>query len=154
MAALGGVPLPRATRACADYDRYEGHRKSQGFETKLRETTDAKIDQLLADTGRSLVAVELNYLSDATETLIDCRRLLTNTYPFAFYMEKGVEKALLEELQQRLEGVTERLSGALEQEDPDRDAIVNFAADARLRKRHMLEGLEEARHPPTPAGVC
>ena len=45
-----------------------------------------------------MLHVEVEYLREATETLIGCRRTLKNTYPYAFYLPKGLEKLLKAEL--------------------------------------------------------
>ena len=42
---------------------------------------------------------QVEYLREATEALISCRRVLKNTYPYAFFLEKGLEKNLFENLQ-------------------------------------------------------
>ena len=61
----------------------------------------------------------MSHLGDATEALIECRRVLKSTYPFAFYLKPGPEKVLFENLQGRLEGQCELLSGALERSNVD-----------------------------------
>ena len=58
--------------------------------------------------------------------------------------------------QARLESVTEALSALLESEEPEKQKILNTAADARLRLKHMREGLEDGltrveAPPPPPA---
>ena len=55
--------------------------------------------------------------------------------------------------QARIESVTEALSALLESGEPDKLKILNTAADARLRLKHMREGLEEGLtivQPPAP----
>ena len=54
-----------------------------------------------------------------------------------------MQKAIFEHLQARLESVTEALAGLLEAEgDPDKLKIIDTAADAKVRLRHMTELLE------------
>ena len=88
---------------------------------------------------------------------VGCRRVLKHTYPRAFQMVRGPEKELFEDLQARLEAQTERLSAALEAPKAEsstpleRDAsfgehrveLVRLASDARLRLRHLREGIED-----------
>ena len=133
------------------FDRWNGHRLSQQFETKLREDAMAKMDELVADNSATHLLSEVQHLADATETLIECRRVLKSTYPFAFYLDKGSEKDLFENLQARLEGQTELLSAALEAKEamqPDtftehRQKLVLLSSDARLRLQHLRSGVEE-----------
>ena len=80
-------------------------------------------------------------------------------------MVRGPEKELFEDLQARLEAQTERLSAALEAPKAEsstpleRDAsfgehrveLVRLASDARLRLRHLREGIEDGLPHPPPA---
>ena len=87
----------------------------------------------------------------AVETLIACRRLLKNTYPFAYFAKVSNIKQIFEDLQGRLESVTEHLSGLLEAKgegSPDKPGIINTAADARVRLRNMREMLEASPSEP------
>jgi hypothetical protein len=77
-------PLPEASGVQTDleyymhyFDRWTGHRKSQELEEKLRCDAEKKMEEM---TGRFGMRVEVEYLRDAVETLILCRRLLKNTY--------------------------------------------------------------------------
>jgi len=60
----------------------------------------------------NIKAIEL--ISEATENLIECRRVLKYTYVKAFFMKSGHEKQLFEFLQADLEIATEALSKLLE----------------------------------------
>jgi len=125
------------------FDRYDGHRKSQELETKLRGAALEKMEALVTSAQGSMQHMEVDYLREATETLICCRRILKNTYPYAFYLAKGAEKNLFENLQARLESVTEALSALLEADEPKKSDILNTSAHARTRLSHLREGLEE-----------
>lgn len=151
---------PKAASAKAElerylhyYERYAAHAHSQELEAKLRGQAEEKVQQLTnGDEGggapgtssSALTVLELQYISDAAEALIECRRALKNTYPVAYFMEAGPEKNLLEFLQANLETVTEELSRMLEAEGmPGRVALVSKAVDARQRLKHLSEGVED-----------
>ena len=55
-------------------------------------------------------------IDDATENLIECRRVLKYTYVKAFYIKNETEKNLFEYLQGDLETAVESLSHLLEAE--------------------------------------
>lgn len=90
------------------------------------------------------VVPRVRYLILGAETLIRCRRLLKNTYPYAFFLKRGTNpKAIFEDLQGRLEGVTESLAMLLEAVgEPQKQRMIATTADARTRLKHMKELLE------------
>ena len=125
------------------FDRYDGHRKSEQYETALRDKVAARMEALVDAPASMHIRVDVEYLCAGAEALIACRRLLKNTYPFAYYLPKRNSKELFEHLQAQLEGVTETLAGLLEKEgEPDKACIVDTTADATLRLKHMKELLE------------
>jgi len=146
------------------YERYANHAQSQQLEGKLRQQAADKVAQLVEGTdaegkalpegegggagASGLTVLELQYIGDAAEALISCRRVLKNTYPVAYFMAAGPEKNLLEFLQANLETVTEELSGMLEADGvPERVAVLSKAADARQRLQHLAEGVEDGFRP-------
>ena len=110
------------------YDRWHGHCESQKLEGPLRQRAREQMDALMhcAEAPRALS--EVQHLGEAVEALVDCRppsarpaprhphsasapaspdlrarvgcrRVLKHTYPRAFYMARGAEKELFEDLQ-------------------------------------------------------
>ena len=142
------APPPPEAQSELDYfmhyfERYDGHRKSEQLETALRGRVTARMDELVSDPSTMQIRVDVEYLCTGAEALIACRQLLKMTYPFAFYMPKRNTKALFEDLQARLEQVTEQLAGLLEAEgEPDKLKIIDTTADAKVRLSHMRELLE------------
>eukprot|EP01112_Ceratiomyxa_fruticulosa_P023049 TRINITY_DN8658_c0_g2_i2.p1 TRINITY_DN8658_c0_g2~~TRINITY_DN8658_c0_g2_i2.p1 ORF type:complete len:571 (+),score=108.81 TRINITY_DN8658_c0_g2_i2:228-1940(+) len=94
------------------FHRYTVHEESKKFEGKLWESVNAKM-RAIQDTDPSRL-VDVQYVFDATEQLIECRRTLKYTYVFGFYLEEGPEKQLFNFLQSDLEATTESLSHLLE----------------------------------------
>ena len=108
------------------------------------------MDALMKDSSKQRLRVEVEYLHDAVEALIACRRLLKNTYPFAFYMARSNQKELFEALQGRLESCTEALAGLVESEgEPDKAAVINMGADAKKQLTNVRELLESKGEPET-----
>ena len=144
------------------FDRWHGHCESSKLEGPLRQSARDQMEILMRDHEAPRALSEVQHLGEAAEALIDCRRVLKHTYPRAFQMARGAEKDLFEDLQARLEAQTERLSAALEAPKPDsatskaegactkddafsahRLQLVRLASDARLRLRHLREGIED-----------
>jgi ariadne-1 len=57
---------------------------------------------------------ELNFLSEALEEVIKCRKVLKWTYVFGYYIENGKEKNLFEFLQEKLEENCDKLHELIE----------------------------------------
>lgn len=125
------------------FHRYDTHEQSKKFEQTLRQSAVVKMVSIQnTDSNRW---IDVQYIDQATEQLIECRRTLKYTYVFAFYMINGPEKNLFEYLQAELEKTTEQLSGFLEAptgtHTPRQIKDVTGLAGKRLQ--HLREGVEE-----------
>lgn len=124
------------------YHRYITHENSKKLESELR---DKSLNQMMAmNLNFELSSRNVRIVEEATENLIECRRILKYTYVAAFYMSQGPNLRLFEYLQGELERSTEELSHLLEAEAAelildDIRAKSNIAA-TRLIK--MLEGVD------------
>ena len=140
------------------YERYEVHLNSQRLEDGLRQAARDHMRQIIdaatsdgagSSSGASnlpLTEADVEYVADATEALIECRRTLKCTYPFAYFMDQAsAERPLFEYLQGDLDRTTERLSKELEAAaaGADRLVMVNLAGEARTRLRHLREGVAD-----------
>lgn len=125
------------------YHRYANHDRSKRFESQLRLKADEKMHEL-QQINKFSSWIDVEYISQAVEQLIECRRTLKYTYVFAFYMKQGKEKELFEYLQEDLEKVTEKLSEILEAPTDkfDRDEIIRTTRSAERRLSNLLEGVE------------
>jgi len=97
------------------YSRWENHKKSIEIAEKLKLETQTKISRL-----RAVDAVgssdNLHYLIDAVDTIIQSRRLLQWSYPWAYEMdEKSSVRIQLKQHQDLLEEFTEELTSLTEQ---------------------------------------
>jgi len=74
------------------YTRYNTHRQSQKFETKLREEAEMKIQQFLKNSNN---VNDMDIISIATEILIECRRSLKYTYIFGYFLSGEKAKKII-----------------------------------------------------------
>ncbi|KYQ88963.1 ubiquitin-protein ligase (E3) [Tieghemostelium lacteum] len=124
------------------FHRFNIHEQSKKFETKLRASTLETIMSIQNKKDKRWIDVK--FLIQSTEILIQCRRTLKYTYVFGFYLPDGAEKNLFEYLQNDLEKTTEHLSGLLEKaEDKNIFDIKEVTNLASTKLRHLLEGVEE-----------
>ena len=124
------------------YHRYINHENSKKLESELR---DKSLSQMMSmNLNPELSSRNVKIVDEATENLIECRRVLKYTYVAAFHMKKGPNLRLFEYLQGELERSTEELSHLLEAEAAeiilDQIRAKSNAAATRLIK--MLEGID------------
>jgi len=88
---------------------------------------------------------EVTFLEAATETLLECRRVLKFTYVHGYYLEDCSEKRLFEHLQEQLERSTEHLQELTEAplEKVDRGDVQNFTLVTRQFLNNLLKGMED-----------
>jgi len=124
------------------YHRFNIHQQSKKLETKLRA---AAIEKMITLQEKDERWIDVKYIDEATEQLIECRRTLKHTYVFAFYLNPGAMKNLFEYLQEDLENATERLSGMLETtfDQKDRRTLVDMTNLARRLLQNLLQGVED-----------
>jgi len=86
-----------------------------------------------------------DFMMEAVDLLIECRRILKYTYAYGFYLEEGPAKNFFEYLQANAEGITERLTEAL-----NVPATTLNAEDLKNRIRvtkkyisNLVKGIEE-----------
>lgn len=127
------------------YSRYSNHEASGRFAVKQRKETEEKMKDLAAGFGDGLGWDDVSFLETATETLIECRRVLKYTYVVGYYMDDGPEKVLFEHLQEQLERATEHLAELTEVpfEKIDRSDVINYSRVTKQFLNHLLEGVEE-----------
>lgn len=120
------------------YQRYHGHDSALKFASKQRENAEKKMVEL-QETERS-AWIDVQFLKQAVEQVIECRRVLKYTYVLGHFLKDGTaEKELYEHHQEMLEKHTERLSELTEVDSPgltevDRGHVVNLT---RITERFM-----------------
>jgi len=123
------------------YTRYQNHQQSIDLEDKLMGKAE-KLMHELSEKGMSWIDVQ--FIKQATRTLMDARQMLKYTYVYGFYLPISVNRSLFELLQTDLEDKVERLSGLLEAAgEKERLAIINAAKYVESRQKKLLEELAE-----------
>ena len=140
------------------FDKYINHDKSQKFAEKLN-------DKILGYKNRfqkekNIPYLELAFLDEAVATVIDCHRMLKNTYIFGYYMIKCNEQKLYEHNQYILDQKSDQLHEMIEQEQfPDilkitniedfnskfikfKNDIINLISTIKNYREHLLDYIE------------
>jgi len=97
------------------FHRYESHKNAGKIADQQRKNCLKRENQILDKFD--VRSQDTKFLSEATEQLIACRRVLQYSYVMGFYLDKTkqVEKNLFEYLQEDLEKFTNHLSELYEQ---------------------------------------
>jgi len=100
------------------FKRFAAHAQGQSYaKDQLRESAQAQMAQLSGH-SEGLRWIDVEFLKDANEQLVECRRVLKYSYAFAYCLsedkEKKLQKERFEHHQEMLERYTEKLSGLCE----------------------------------------
>ncbi|KAK9740576.1 hypothetical protein RND81_03G045600 [Saponaria officinalis] len=107
------------------HNRFKAHTDSYKLEDKLKETIQEKILKL---EDRETISKDMSWVTNALYRLFRSRRVLSYSYPFAYYMfgnelfrnemskkDQEIKRNLFEDQQQQLEANVEKLSMCLEE---------------------------------------
>jgi len=111
----------------------------------LEDKLIGKAEKLMHDLSeKGMSWIDVQFIKQATRTLVDARQMLKYTYVYGFYLPASVNRSLFELLQTDLEDKVERLSGLLEAAgEKDRLGIINAAKYVESRQKKLLEELAE-----------
>ena len=92
--------------------------------------------------------IDVQFLKEATEQLVECRRVLKQTYVLAYYLptdDKNGRKERFEHHQEMLEKFTERLSELSEMslEKMDRGDVVNMTRVVDRFVKNIVKYVED-----------
>ena len=140
------------------FDKYINHDKSQkfaeGLNTKIIEYKKRFSEE------KNTPYLELSFLDDAVATVIDCHRILKNTYIFGYYMVKCNEQKLYEHNQYLLDQKSDQLHEMIEQEQiPNilnidnidefnqkfmkfKNDVINLISIIKDYRKHLLDDIE------------
>eukprot|EP01111_Echinosteliopsis_oligospora_P011267 TRINITY_DN3678_c0_g1_i1.p1 TRINITY_DN3678_c0_g1~~TRINITY_DN3678_c0_g1_i1.p1 ORF type:complete len:498 (-),score=101.71 TRINITY_DN3678_c0_g1_i1:272-1765(-) len=90
------------------YNRFFNHDVLNKHVEKQRREISQKMEQY-----RELTNQNPDFMMEAVDLLIECRRILKYTYVYGYYLQDGPAKVFFEYLQANAEGITERLTEAL-----------------------------------------
>jgi ariadne-1 len=120
------------------YYRYQNHGLS-------RRQTEQQLQQLSPE------APEEPEVREALRQVCCCRRTLAHTYVACYYAPAGPERTLLEDQQEQLEALTERLTEMLERSPvTDATALCNLAKATETFRQNVEEELPVAGEFPSP----
>lgn len=85
-------------------DRYFNHDVLNKHAEKQKKEIQVKMEQF-----RELTSQNPDFLLEAVDLLIECRRILKYTYAYGFYLSEGAAKNFFEYLQANAEGMFSRL---------------------------------------------
>jgi len=124
------------------YERFSTHENSGKFAAGQRQMAETRMVEMQAE--NALGWVDVQFLLQAVEQLIDCRRVLKNTYIHAYYLPDGPKKDLFEYLQDVLLCNTEKLSELTEKplDKMDRAEVINFTRVTGNFLRSLLEQVD------------
>eukprot|EP00026_Physarum_polycephalum_P005402 Phypoly_transcript_05436.p2 GENE.Phypoly_transcript_05436~~Phypoly_transcript_05436.p2 ORF type:complete len:251 (+),score=43.97 Phypoly_transcript_05436:964-1716(+) len=108
------------------YHRYESHRNAMKIADQQRKGADQKEASILAKF--EVRSADTKFLLEATEQLLNNRRVLQYSYVYGFYLDKrSQERNLFEYLQEDLEKHTNELSALYETPIDKINSIQDFA---------------------------
>jgi hypothetical protein len=123
------------------YNRYQAHESSLKIANKQRTAALLKMRDMQSQ--QSDAWIDVQYVRDAVEEVIECRRVLKYSYVVGFYMEDWCpERRLFEDHQQRLEEHTEKLHECTEGKNvftADRTQVVNWTRITERFRNAILE---------------
>lgn len=90
------------------YNRYANHEQSARLDRELYNRVEKKMTQMQVTSDMSWV--EVQFLKNAVDTLVQCRHTLKWTYAFAFYLKRENMTEIFEDIQRDLELAVENLS--------------------------------------------
>ena len=140
------------------FEQYMNHSKAQKLAIQLITKIDEYKEKFSEE--KHIPYLEVQFLTDAINTVIDCRRMLKNTYVFGYYLKKCKEIALFEHNQSLLDANTDRLHEMLEQESiPNlfkltqvsdfniafmsfRNKVINLMSSMQTYKTNLLDEIE------------
>ena len=139
------------------FKRYQAHHSAQVYAEKQLQQTEKKMGELQESTGGSSW-IDVQFLKNANEMVIDCRRTLKYTYVFGYYLtsikpsdndDSMKHRALFENMQEDLERYTEILSELTEMPiermtSPEhRESIINNARVVERFLKNLLSGCDD-----------
>ena len=140
------------------FEQYMNHNKAQELAVKLQPKIEKYKEEF--SERKHVPFLELQFLTDAINTIIDCRRMLKNSYVFGYYLKKCKEIALFEHNQSLMDSNTDRLHEMMEKnESPDlleignieefnsafisfRNRVINLMGSITTYKSNLLDEIE------------
>jgi len=126
------------------YGRWDHYRNSVKFAERIKENAEKRMDALQNMKGSGSTAVQ--FLLDAVETVIACRKLLEWSYAWSYFLkEKGPLRELFRNHLNNLEEFTEELGELTEQPldklmlDSQRTEVVNKTRVIQKYRKNIID---------------
>ncbi len=123
------------------FNRYHNHDQALKFASKQRTEALQKMKEM--QEKQSDAWIDVQYVTDAVDTVVLCRRVLKYTYVIGYYMpEHSPEKLLFERHQEMLEENTEKLHECTEGQNvftADRTQVVNWTRITERFRKSLLD---------------
>eukprot|EP00474_Spongospora_subterranea_P009178 CRZ09636.1 hypothetical protein [Spongospora subterranea] len=129
------------------FTRFDNHQKSIQFARKTRQNAESRMQKLRDIQGTNYQDVQ--FVLNAVNAVVACRRVLMWTYCYGFYLEGTAEKDIFEQHQERLEKFTELLHGLSEKpiesllENKTRSEIVNYTRVVLRYRDNVIKAIEQ-----------
>ncbi|KAI0692221.1 hypothetical protein BC835DRAFT_1358164 [Cytidiella melzeri] len=129
------------------FDRFNNHELSAKLDKALLERTEERMLQVQETSQMSWI--EAKFMEQAVDELTMCRLTLKWSYAMAYFLAKGNDKEIFEDLQADLEKAVEQLSQLLEEEIDAgtvkdlRQRMIDKTVYVRHRHEIMLRDTEE-----------
>jgi ariadne-1 len=94
------------------FNRFANHQQSAKLDKDIALKAEKKMTQLQTNSGMSWI--EVQFISNASQTLQECRQTLKWTYAFAYYLKRVNKTMMFEDNQKDLEMAVEDLSHLFE----------------------------------------
>eukprot|EP01098_Paradermamoeba_levis_P001558 TRINITY_DN1182_c0_g7_i3.p1 TRINITY_DN1182_c0_g7~~TRINITY_DN1182_c0_g7_i3.p1 ORF type:complete len:566 (-),score=138.00 TRINITY_DN1182_c0_g7_i3:21-1718(-) len=136
------------------YHRFLSHMNALKIADDQRNRSKEKMSLVIEKFGENVG--DLQFLTNATEQLIQNRRILSWSYCYGYYLFKGAQKSLFEYLQQDLENHTNTLSGLYEKSLDEfvdfpvfskwRNEVMNYTKTSKKFLQNFVEGVHEGSY--------
>lgn len=120
------------------YKRYVAHQEAQKFAKRSLRETEEKMT-LLQDSNDNSTWTDVEFLNNANELLVECRRVLKYTYTYSYYMIGGKKSSSSD-----AQGVETETSKS--KEDEAATKIIEMQKDRFEHHQEMLERFTENLH--------
>mmetsp|Transcript_7976 Transcript_7976/g.9120 ORF Transcript_7976/g.9120 Transcript_7976/m.9120 type:complete len:558 (-) Transcript_7976:1248-2921(-) len=125
------------------YQRYAQHQQAAQIAAKQRKEAENRMTKLQGQMGSGWIDVQ--FLDQAVQQVIESRKVLKYTYAFAYYLPDGPKKVLFEHNQADLESYTEKLSELSEKpvEQLKRTEVINYTRVTAKFIKSLLQSVEQ-----------
>ena len=137
--AKGDEARQKLDRYIFYFDRFMAQRSSLRMEKNMKDAAERKTSEKKAETG-NLPWIDNQYIVRATESLLNARAVLMQSYTLAFFLPQGGDKDLFEFQQSEVAKSVEDLSKMLEKptDEIERQLVVDLTRKVDRSATHLV----------------